>query len=461
MRRINYSFKSRLFGAIATICVLPAGVGAAVSSNGEYVTGAIPIAPTSDAAYGGTSVFVGQGSYGVGTESILRVDADGTTTVLVTNLNSIGGIAFDEEGNRLLFTDNGLEAPPGTATTGDTVYALPSPLSAVGSVAADTLEMLPAGSMAFAQAVLPLPGGSILVGDATGFGTGRVVSVTSGVGTDLVTGLDYTAGLALSPSGTEIYVGQVDSSTFLGSVDRFDLAGSPLGAYATGLSGLFEQEFDAGGRLIATGGFTPDFSSSTVARLDGVNPPESVETGYVFTSGMDIDGPSGQIAVVDFGAPQIDTLTPIEQLTPGGKGKKECQTELWGQDPDRSKSGRPRNRWTCEDGDPSCDRDVAVDGSCTFLIGACFTIPDDRAPKCTPAPVDSAEVERRPKVNGSGAFPELQAVVDATLPTTEASCSLGVPITVEAGDKVKILITSYAAGKKADKDKVTLKCERP
>lgn len=450
------------FATTTSLVLAAAAVGeAAVTADADYVVGSIPFAPTGDVAYGGTFVFAGSGSFGVGTQSIVRVDADGTTTVVVTNLNSLGGIAFDAEGDRLLFTDNGLDAPPGGATTGDTVYALAGARTAAVSVAADTLELVPAGSIPFAQGVLPGSGGAVFVGDSVGSGLGRVVSVDGGVVTELVTGLDFTAGLALDATGAELLVGDVDSTTFAGSVERYDLSGSPLGTLAAGLSGAFDQATDPEGRLLVTGGFTGDFSSSTVVRLDGVNPAEEVAIGFGFSAGIDVDGPSGTVAVVDFGAPQIDTLTPIEQMTPGGFGKKECNLELYGNDPDRSKSGRPRNRWTCIDGDPSCDRDYAVDGKCTFSIGACFNLTDARAPKCTPTAVDAAEAALRPKVLGSDAFPELQAALDAVLPAASAVCSDRVDVLVAADGKKKILVTALAAGKKADKDRVTLKCKEP
>lgn len=464
MVHLTSVFRGRL-GRLSFVCAvvlsLQGSAAAAVTSNGEYVVGALPFAPTTDVAFGGTSLFAGSGAFGVGTESIVRIDADGTVTVLVTNLNSIGGIAFDSAGDRLLFTDNGLDAPPGGATTGDTVYALPSPRTVASSVPADGLALVPDGTIPFAQGVLPLPSGVVLVGDSVGAGLGRVVSVSGGVASDLVTGLDFAAGLALDATGTELLVGDVDAVTFAGSVESFDLSGAPLGTFASGLSGAFDQVLDHTGNLLVTGGFTGDFSSSTVVRLDGVNPAGEVATGFGFSAGIDVDTPSGQVAVVDFGASQIDTLTPIDRMTPGGRGKKECHVELWGQDPDRSRSGRPRNRWTCDDGDPACDRDLAVDGKCTYAIGACFGLTDPRAEKCTPLEADSAEVALRPKVAGSDAFPALQAAVDDVLPVTGAGCSALVPIEVAAGGKKKILVTASAAGSKLDRDRVTLKCKTP
>ena len=74
---------------------------------------------------------------------------------LVSNLNSIGGLAYDVANDRLLFTDNGFELVG--ATNGDTVYALPNPRAVAAPIDAATLAVLPSGSIPFAQAVHALP----------------------------------------------------------------------------------------------------------------------------------------------------------------------------------------------------------------------------------------------------------------------------------------------------------------
>ena len=46
-------------------------------------------------------------------------------------------------------------------------------------------------------------------------------------------------------------------------------------------------------------------------------------------------------------ATHIDTLLPIDRMTPGSFGKKECNLEEWGTPYDLSNAGNLRSRWTC------------------------------------------------------------------------------------------------------------------
>jgi hypothetical protein len=438
------------------LLLLP-GAGLAVTGAPGWIVGSVPLPGTnaSDLAAAGSSFVVGIGSYGVATESIVRIERDGTVTTLVTGLNSIGGITFDRDGDRLLFTDNGLEAPPGTATTGDTLYALLDPLGAAGPVAASTLELAPSGSVNFAQAVLAVPGGDVLVGEAAGFGAGRVVKLSGGVLTDLVTGLDYTAGMSLSltPAG-ELLVGDVDSGTFLGSVLRYDLSGAFLGALVGGLSGTYDQSVDADGHLLLTGGFTGDFSSSTVVRIAPGGAVAEIASGFGFSSGIDIDGPSQQALVLDFGTSRIDTLTPVAALTPGGRSRRDCQVEVWGGAFDRKGNGDPTKKWTCSDGS-DCDRDGEVNGACELVVGACFSVTDARLPLCTPASVDEAIVKlaKAPAVAAA-----LQSAVDAVLPSASSACSAAVEIAVPVNQRRKAIVRARRGGSTLDSDGVTLRC---
>lgn len=442
---------------LLALLLLP-GAALAVTPAPGWIAGSVSLPGTnaSDLAAAGSSFLVGIGSYGAGTQSIVRLDRDGTSTTLVTGLNSIGGIAYDREGDRMLFTDNGLEAPPGTAVTGDTLYALPNPLGAAGPVAAVTLELRPAGSINFAQAVLPLTGGDVLVGDAAGFGAGRVVKYSSGVLSDLVTGLDYAAGLALSltPAG-ELLVGDVDSGTFAGSVKRYNLTGTFLGTLASGLSGAYDQATAATGDLLLTGGFTFDFSSSTVVGIAPSGGVTEIATGFGFSSGIAIDGPSQQALVLDFGTARIDTLLPVAALTPGGSGRRECQAEAWGGAFDTRSNGDPANRWTCRDGD-ACDRDGQINGTCEFVLGACFSVADARLPTCTPAGMDEAivKISRDPVQTAA-----LQAAVDAVLPSGGTVCSAGVEVAVPVRKSARVSIRARAGGRTADADRLALRCK--
>ncbi|HEY2385322.1 MAG TPA: hypothetical protein VGK30_00055 [Candidatus Binatia bacterium] len=441
-----------------TLAVLRPALGAAaLVAQPGYVVGAIPLpgVANGDVAVAGTSIFTGQGSFGANGESIIRVDADGTVTTVVTGLNAIGGIAYDAANDRLIFSDNGGELTG--ATTGDTIFGLSTPRTAAGPVAASGLTMAPAGSIPFAQAVLPLPSGSVLVGDAAGGGAGRIVKVTAFVGSNVVTGLDYTSGLALT-SANVLLVGDVDSTTFVGSVSKYDLTGMSQGSLASGLSGAYDMALDGAGNLLLSGTFIDDFSSSTIVSITPGGAVSQLASGFAFSTGLDIDRLTGEVLVVDSGALQIDTLTPVNGLTPGGKGRKECQVEAWGGAPDRAKNGTPKTRWTCTDG-AACDRDGTVNGSCSVLVGGCFSITDARTPTCISAPVDSAVVSSHQIVP---ALSNLQNAIDAVLPSTGAVCSAGVPISVAANGKtISISLDGTHAGKRADKDTLKLRCLPP
>ena len=206
----------------------------------------------------GGTIVVGQGSFGGGTEQIIRLDGAGTT-VIATGFNSLGGFDLDTTGT-LYVVDNCQECMG--AATGDTLFAIPAALTRTTAVTAVGNEVVPAGAIPFAQDVLIVPNSSVLVSDAAGPGAGRVVRVQGGVASNFLTGFDYTGGLALKPDNT-LFVGNVDAS-FQGSVFKFALDGTPLGTLVSGLSGAYDQVVDNDGNVLVSGGFTPDFASSTV-----------------------------------------------------------------------------------------------------------------------------------------------------------------------------------------------------
>lgn len=447
-------FRFTLLAALVAAST-PMAASAAVVADPGYVVGAIPLPVTNaaDVAVVGASIAVGQGSFGAGTQSIVRLDPNGGFYTIVTHLNSIGAIVYDAVHDRLLFSDNAAELPG--ATNGDTVYALPNPRAVISPIDAATLTLKPSGSIPFAQAVVSLANGDILIGDAAGPGSGRVVKLSGGTLSNLITGLDYTAGVSLTILGDELLVGNVDGS-FTGSVLRYSLAGAPLGTLASGLSGSLDQAVDASGNLLVTGGFTNDFMSSTVVSIAPNGAVDEIASGFGFSSGLTIDGPSQQVMVLDFGTTRIDTLTPIDGLTPGGFGSKECHVEAFGGAPERSSSGKPRTRWSCRDGDPTCDRDGLANGTCIFWIGTCFTIADPRTPKCTPGPIDAVTVtsQRLP-----AAAANVAAAASAVLPSTGPTCSQTsiVPVTADGKNRT-IVFDASASGKRRDKDTLKLRC---
>jgi hypothetical protein len=449
-RLLRFSFLAA-FVAVSSV----GSASAAVVADPAYVVGAIPlpIVNAADVAVVGASLAIGQGSFGAGGQSIIRLDPNGAVLTIVSNLNAIGAIVYDAVGDRLLFTDNAGELAG--ATHGDTVYVLPDPRSVVFAIDAATLTMLPSGSIPAAQAILPLSGGDILVGDAAGPGNGRVVRISGGTPTDLVTGLDYTSGVSLTLAGGELLIGNVDGS-FLGNILRYSLAGVAIAPLATGLSGAYDQAVDSSGNLLVTGGFTPTFSSSTVISIAPNGAIDEIASGFGFSSGLTIDGPSRQVMILDFGTTHIDTLTPVDALTPGGTGSKECHVEAFGGAPDRGSSGKPKTRWTCTDGDPTCDRDGVANGSCVFWVGTCFSIADPRAPKCTPVAIDTVTVTSKTMPAAAAVIASAAADV---LPSAGPTCSETsvVPVTAD-GKSRKFVFDAAAASKRRDKDTLSLRC---
>jgi hypothetical protein len=243
----------------------------------------------------GSAIIVGQGSFGGGSESIVRLDG-ATSTTIATGFNALSGFDLDAAGT-LYVTDNCGECSG--ATTGDTVFAIPNALTRTTPLAADDAEVLPAGSIPSAADVLVLSGGTLLVSDAAGPGAGRVVQVQSGTPTDLISGLGYAAGLALS--GTTLLVGNVDGS-FVGGVGKYDLAGAAQGSLVTGLPGAYAQALDADGQLLVTGEFSFDCSAGRVLAVAPGGGVTTRATGFCFSGDIFFDAARNEALVIDGGA---------------------------------------------------------------------------------------------------------------------------------------------------------------
>ena len=415
----------------------------------------------SDLAFAGTHIFVGQGSFGAGTESIQRRGHGGLLETAVSGLNSIGGMAYDSESGTLYFTDNAGDFPG--AITGDTVYALPDALSANNVNAAD-LEILPSGSIPFAAQVIVMDAETLLVSDATGPpGLGGVISVDLATGTSayLIEGLDYAAGISVLPEGN-LLVGDVDGS-FVGFILEYTAEGTPVdaGGSAIGgieLSGAADQVLNQRGSLLVTGGSAPDFSSSIVVSVDQDGMPSTIAEGFQFSLGIDIDTPSGQIGIVDScfpeGCPEITLLTPTNRMTGLGMDAEDCQAAFWGGTP-HSPQG---NVWRCRDGEIDCDRDREENGSCTFEVGACLRLADPNGSTCTPENTSSVAVRRSPRVDPDGLFLAMQLRVDAIIPGNEAACSGSTIVEVDKGKKVEISMEVLTVDGTTDTDSLTLRC---
>ena len=79
--------------------------------------------------------------------------------------------------------------------------------------------------------------------------------------------------------------------------------------------------------------------------------------------------------------------TTFAALAPGGGvARTDCLAEWQVVNPSNTpfldRHGRVSNVQTCHDGDPLCDADGAVDGSCTFRVAVCLDVSDAGLPAC-------------------------------------------------------------------------------
>lgn len=277
-------------------------VPAAVTAAPGWAVRAIPTPATVQGGVvrRGGAILVGQGAFGAGLQHIVRLEG-ASITVIATGFNSLGGFALDGSGT-LYAVDNG-GALPG-AVTGDTVFAIPNALTRTTPLPAAGAEVLPPGSLPFAQDIA-IDGGALLVSTADGPGAGRVVRISGTTVTDLVTGLDYTAGLTVE--GGQVVVGNVDA-TFSGSLLRFTSAGVFVDTLVAGLSGTYAHDRDNAGNLLVTGGFTGDFSSGTLIAVAPGGGISERARGFVFSTELFHDRLRDETLVLDAGASAIAAI---------------------------------------------------------------------------------------------------------------------------------------------------------
>jgi hypothetical protein len=249
----------------------------------------------------GGAILVGQGSFGAGQMSIIRLE-NGMATTIATGFNALGGFALDNAGT-LFVADNGGNLTG--ASTGDTVFAIPNALTRTTAQTAAGAEVVPAGSIPFAQDVA-LDGADLIVSDAVGPpSAGRVVRVSNGMVTPLVTGLAYAAGVTVD--GTRLLVGNVDGS-FVGHMAEYTLTGTLVGSVGGDLSGNYTHVLDGDGNVLVSGGFTDDFSSSTVIAIAPGGAVTERATGFAFSTEMFHDTVRNETLVLDGGASEITVI---------------------------------------------------------------------------------------------------------------------------------------------------------
>ncbi len=278
--------------------------GAAIVAAPGYAVHSIP---TPGVVQGGVvrrgdQVIVGQGSFGAGGMSIVRLDG-GTPTTIATGFNSLAGFDLDAAGT-LYVVDNGGELAG--AATGDTLFAIPNALTRTTPLPALGAEVVPAATFKAGQDVLVGPGGVIFVSDALGVGAGRVATVTGTTVNTIVPGLDFLGALAVTADDT-LLVANVDGS-FTGSIGKYSLTGTPMGTLVGGLSGAFGLAIDSDGLVLVSGGFTGDFSSSTILAVDATGATTERAHGFGFSSDLFFDAARDETLVLDFGVSQITAI---------------------------------------------------------------------------------------------------------------------------------------------------------
>jgi hypothetical protein len=290
--------------AVCTLALLLAArVASAVTAAPGYAVRTIPtpLSVAGGVVARGGAVLVGQGSFGAGLESVVRIDGGGTTTI-ATGFNSLGGFDLDAAGT-LYVVDNGGDL--GGALTGDTVYAIPNALTRTTPLAAVGAEVLPSGSVPTAQEVL-VSGTGLLVADAAGPGVGKILKVVGGVPTNLITGLDYLGGMAFL--GRTLLVDDLDGG-FSGNVLRYTATGTPLGALATGLPASYGLAVDGTCNALVSGEFSFDCSSGRILAIPpGGGAPVTRATAFCSAGDLYFDGARDETLALDFGASAVTAI---------------------------------------------------------------------------------------------------------------------------------------------------------
>ena len=209
------------------------------------------------------------------------------------------------------------------------------------------------------------------------------------------------------------------------------------------------------GNVYLTGDFTEGVDSKLL-ELEQTGFVEEIAAGFGLSSGIAVDGPSREILVLDSGVPRIDRIIAVLSLIPGGSGRRECEVEEWGSPYDVQHSGRISKRWTCRDGDPACDRDLAANGTCVFAVGACMRVNDHRLPKCDAVDIDTVTIT---STSLAAAATAVQAAVNAALPAAAPTCSETTLVSVPADERTRsIKFDARAGAKRLDSDTLNIRC---
>ncbi|HEY8492678.1 MAG TPA: hypothetical protein VIN04_02225 [Myxococcota bacterium] len=313
MKRIPTLARALAVAACALVAVGAAGTARAVIVAPGYTVQeiALPDFAAGDVVVVGDALFVGVGAGFVGgLQSVVRLDASGVT-VVAQGFQGLSGMTYDAAGDRLIVSDNALEAPG--AVTGDTVYAIPNPLGAFPTpVAALGSELLPAGTLPGAADIELDPGdptgGTLLVSDSV---TNQVLRIAlgSGAATPLQSTTGFAAGLAASAD--TLWFGELTfDATFTpdGTVSAVAMPGNGTATpLVSGLPGQYDLELAPDGTLVASAG-------DRLVRIDPLTGETTpIATGFGFATGLFVTA-DGSIWAIDGGFPGIAAvyrLTPV------------------------------------------------------------------------------------------------------------------------------------------------------
>ena len=177
---------------------------------------------TGDVVRVGDAIFVGQGAFGVGLQTIIRLDG-GVATTIANGFNSLGGFAFDGAAGTLYAVDNngnGMGAAHGRHGVRDPGRAHADDGPSRRRRGGRARGLHPSGGRR------GVDGKDLLVTDAVGPGAGRLVRVSKGAVTDLIISRARLHGRR-DVDGTRLLVG--NSTGFAGSVCEYTLKGALVG----------------------------------------------------------------------------------------------------------------------------------------------------------------------------------------------------------------------------------------
>jgi len=181
------------------------------------------------------------------------------------------------------------------------------------------------------------------------------------------------------------------------------------------------------------------------------------------------------------------TLAAPGRCIPGGGAtNKDCLLEINTPGPItlNQRETRVRSVLQCRDGDPTCDRDGVLNGTCSFGVSLCLGNTDPRFPRCRPDAIGSVEVVR-PRANRARGFLDRQIaqrlertagslglevrredrvvtrsvdVVGSDFCTAPVELTVSAPARRQGAIRRKVILRAQAEDGRRDRDKVTLVC---